>query len=216
MEHSVCISRADIDDMDRVHRLKLINGLSGFKSANLIGTGSKEDGENLAVFSSFIHLGSDPPLLGCILRPNTVPRHTWNNIKSEGWYTVNHINEDIYEQAHQTSGKYHKEISEFDVSDLTPWYSKKCTAPYVNESRINIGLKPIEKHMIEANQTMLLVGSIQEVWLNRSFIDTDGFLDIEKAGTVAVSGLDGYHSTSLLDKLDYVRVENEKSREEKE
>ena len=209
------IDKNDIDTMEKVPRLKLINGLSGFKSANLIGTRDSNGIENLAVFSSVVHLGSNPPLLGCILRPNTVPRHTWDNINELNWYTVNHINTDIYRHAHQTSGKYQQEISEYNIANLTPWYSSTCKAPYVEESRIRIGLRPVEQHIIEANDTMLLVGSIEEVWLSETFIDDDGFLDIEKAGTVAISGLDGYHKTERLDKLSYVRVEDEQKRADK-
>ena len=201
------ISRKDIDGMDKIPRLKLINSLSGFKSANLIGTVSETGIENLAVFSSVFHLGSNPPLLGCILRPKSVPRHTYDNLKAMGWYTINHINEGIYQQAHQTSGKYRKDISEFDVVNLTPEYSKDCKAPYVKEANIRIGMKYIEEHLIEANGTYMIVGSIEELILPKDCFEGDGFFDIEKAGTLTISGLDAYHRTERIGKLDYVRVE---------
>lgn len=206
------ISRSEIDTMDKVPRLKLINSLSGFKSANLMGTVNAEGIENLAIFSSVVHLGSNPPLLGCILRPHSVPRHTYENIKETGWYTINHVNRDIYEQAHQTSGKYRKDISEFEQADLEPWYSKTCNAPYVKESYIKIGLQPVEEHLIEANKTMLLVGTIQEIWIPDHCREEDGFLNIEKAGTVTISGLDAYHTTKRLDKMQYVRIDDDKRR----
>lgn len=208
MSKLISISRNDIDAMDKVKRLKLINGLSGFKSANLMGTISDANNENLAIFSSVVHLGSNPPLLGCILRPHSVPRHTYENIKETGWYTINHVHSEIYQQAHQTSGKYRKEISEFDQARLEPWYSDTCKAPYVKEARIKIGLKPVEEHMIKTNETMLLVGAIQEILLPEDCRDEDGFLDIEKANTVAISGLDAYHTTNRLDKLEYVRIDD--------
>ena len=206
-------SSADINQMDKVPRLKLINSLSGFKSANLIGTVNGEGTENLAIFSSVVHLGSNPPLLGCILRPHSVPRHTYENIKATGWYTINHVNRDIYERAHQTSGKYREELSEFEMASLNAWYSDDCPAPYVEEARIRIGLQPVEEHFIEANDTMLVVGSIQEVWLPEEARESDGRLNIEKAGTVAISGLDGYHATSQLNSMDYVRIDEELQRD---
>lgn len=206
------ISRSEIDKMDKVPRLKLINSLSGFKSANLMGTVNAEGTENLAIFSSVVHLGSNPPLLGCILRPHSVPRHTYENIKETGWYTINHVNRDIYEQAHQTSGKYHKELSEFEMTGLSPWYSDACKAPYVDEARIRIGLQPVEEHLIEANDTVLLVGAVSEVWIPDDAREEDGKLNIEKAGTVTISGLDGYHETNQLDSMGYVRVDEELQR----
>lgn len=208
------INRSEIEEMDKVHRLKLINSLSGFKSANLMGTINAEDVENLAIFSSVVHLGSDPALLGCILRPHTVPRHTYENIKETGWYTVNHVHSAIYKQAHQTSGKYREDLSEFEVSGLQPWYSEICRAPYVKEARIRIGLTPVEEHLVEANNTILLVGAIQEIWFPENCREEDGFLDIEKAGTITISGLDAYHTTKRMDKMEYVRIKDSLKRQE--
>lgn len=206
------ISHDDISQMEKVTRLKLINGLSGFKGANLIGTINRNGIENLAVFNSVVHIGSNPPFMGFIMRPLTVARHTYENIKETGWYTINHINKDMYRQAHQTSGNYKRDISEFDISGLHTTHSDTCSAPFVEESRIRIGMKFEEEHPIEANGTMLIVGSVEEVWLSKDYIEGDGYLDIEKAGSVAISGLDGYYEAQRLDKLSYVRVDPSKAR----
>ena len=64
-------TKQDIQAMDRVTRLKIINSVTGIKPGNLIGTLSKDGITNLAVFSSVVHLGSDPALLGFISRPRT-------------------------------------------------------------------------------------------------------------------------------------------------
>ena len=60
-------SQEDITKMQNLYRINLINSCSGFKSANLIGTASKNGEENVAVFSSVTHIGSNPPLLGFVL-----------------------------------------------------------------------------------------------------------------------------------------------------
>jgi len=213
LEYLKQITRDEIKAMDKVPRLKLVNALPGFKSANLVGTVSEAGIENLAIFSSVIHLGSNPPLLGCIVRPRTVSRHTYDNLKATGWYTVNHVNAEIIEAAHRTSGNYREELSEFELCGLTPWYSESCAAPYVQESRIRIGLKPVEEHRIEANGTILLVGSIEEIWLPETILREDDAVDIEAAGTVAISGLDSYHSTECLARHGYVRVDEQLRRE---
>ena len=96
-------SKNDIDNLDHIFKINLINSCSGYKSANLIGTKSNDDITNIAIFSSVIHMGSSPPLLGFILRPNTVPRNTYENIKTTGIYTINHVHETIIEDAHHTS-----------------------------------------------------------------------------------------------------------------
>ncbi|MFY8008583.1 MAG: flavin oxidoreductase, partial [Flavobacterium sp.] len=76
------ITYSEWDSLSKIHRLNLINSCTGYKSANLIGTKSPNGIPNVAVFSSVTHLGSSPALLGFILRPNVVPRNTYNNIKA--------------------------------------------------------------------------------------------------------------------------------------
>ena len=68
------LTKSDFYKMEIIFRINLINSSTGYKSANLIGTKSKSGIENLAVFSSVTHLGSNPAVLGYILRPTTVPR----------------------------------------------------------------------------------------------------------------------------------------------
>ena len=104
----------EIHKLNHLYKINLINSCAGFKSANLIATKSNENNTNVAIFSSVIHLGSAPPLLGFILRPTSVPRNTYENIMETGYYTINHIHFPILEDAHHTSAKYDAQISEFD------------------------------------------------------------------------------------------------------
>ena len=68
----------DIEDMHPIRRINLINGITGIKPANLIGTYSPRFGENLSIFNSLVHLGSNPALIGFILRPTgDVSRNTY-------------------------------------------------------------------------------------------------------------------------------------------
>ena len=107
-----------INDLEKIKKINLINSCSGYKSANLIGSISNEGITNVAVFSSITHLGSNPPTLGFIVRPTTVPRDTYKNIMESGIFTINHVYEDILEDAHHTSAKYEEEISEFDITEI--------------------------------------------------------------------------------------------------
>ena len=86
----------DFDHMEKHYRANFINSLSGFKSANLIGTKSLSGQENLTLVSSVFHVGSDPATLGLIFRPNIVPRHGYENIISTTFFTVNHISKHFY------------------------------------------------------------------------------------------------------------------------
>lgn len=195
--------------MERRFRLRLINTLSGFKSVNLVGTVDSAGNENLAIISSVIHLGSDPALMGFISRPAFVERNTFFNIKETSSFTFNHINEAIYKKAHQTSARYPKEISEFDQVGLTPIYKDNFKAPFVKESPVQIGLIFREKVDIKLNDTILIIGEIQSIYVPEHSLHSDGFLDIEKAGSITCSGLDSYHLTNQIARLSYAKPNKE-------
>ena len=148
----------DIKALDKVFRLNLINSITGYKPANLIGTISEQGTTNLAIFSSAIHLGSDPALIGCIMRPHTVPRHTYENILATGSYTMNHVHESYTKQAHDTSAKFDRNESEFRGTGLNEEYLDDFPAPFVAESPIKVALTLVEEIPIKINQTNLLIG----------------------------------------------------------
>ncbi|NWG28306.1 MAG: flavin reductase family protein [Ignavibacteriaceae bacterium] len=191
--------------LEKPYRTNFVNSLSGFKSANLIGTISKEGKTNLAIFSSVIHVGANPPVIGFLMRPVSVERHTYTNIKETNYFTINHINKDIFKNAHQTSARYEKDVSEFDACGLTSEFTEIVKAPYVKESKIKIGCRFVEELEIKFNGTIFIVGEILEVMLPDDAVGGDGFVDIEKAGTIAISGLDSYHETKRIAKLSYAK-----------
>tara|TARA_Y100000385_G_scaffold185636_1_gene191727 strand:+ start:282 stop:905 length:624 start_codon:yes stop_codon:yes gene_type:complete len=199
-------SRTDIDKMNKIFRLNLINSCTGFKSANLLGTKSLNGVSNVAVFSSITHLGSNPPLIGFILRPTTVPRDTYRNIKDTGVFTVNHIYSDIIEDAHHTSAKYPDEVSEFTKTDLEEEFLGDFPAPFVKGAKIRLGCRFLNAYEIKENDTLLLVSAIEHVFIaDQDIQQQDGWLKLENANTVAINGLDGYATTSLLDRYAYAR-----------
>ena len=199
-------TRTDIDQMDKIFRLNLINSCTGFKSANLLGTKSVNGISNVAVFSSITHLGSNPPLIGFILRPTTVPRDTYRNIKDTGLFTVNHIYSDIIEDAHHTSAKYPDEVSEFTKTDLEEEFLGDFPAPFVKGAKIRLGCRFLNEYEIKENDTLLLVSSVEHVFIaDLDIQQEDGWLKLENAETVTINGLDGYATTSLLDRYAYAR-----------
>lgn len=186
--------------MARVPRANFVNGLSGFKSACLVGTAGTDGLPNLSLFSSAVHVGANPPLLGIISRPPSVPRHTLSNLRAAGVFTLNHIHAGIWEAAHQTSAKYDAQTSEFAAVGLTPYYAPGFAAPFVAEARLRIGLA-YEWECRLPNDCVLVIGQIQFVEVPDGAVGEDGYVDIESLETVAISGLDGYHSTRRLGRL---------------
>ncbi|ABI71883.1 flavin reductase family protein [Shewanella frigidimarina] len=198
-------SKEHINALETRTRAHFINSLSGFKSANLIGTQDRQGNTNLSIVSSVIHLGANPPLMGMIIRPHSVPRHTFENIMQTGLYTINHVNQSIYEQAHQTSARYDKDESEFEATGLTPEYLSDFCAPFVKESRLKYSVKLVEHQHLAINGTEFVIGEIVDVYVDDNAVQTDGFIDLQAIDTVAISGLDCYYTGDKLARLPYAK-----------
>ena len=155
----------DLMSLDKNKRVHLINSLGGFKSVALVGTSDNEGNNNLAIFSSIFHIGANPPLIGLIFRPSPPERDTYNNIIKTGYFTLNHVNESIFKQAHQTSARYDQGDSEFEKTGLTPEYKDHFFAPYVAESKIQLGIEFKEKVPISVNNTTLIIGEIIQIYI---------------------------------------------------
>ena len=203
------ISKAQIDEMERLHRITLVNTLPGFKSANLIGTVNAAGQTNLAIFSSVIHLGSSPALVGFITRPTTVDRHTFSYIRESGYYTINHVPVTHVRNAHQTSARYAAGTSEFDACHFTPFHTETHPAPYVMESPIRLGMRYIEDYPIKANGTILVVGEIVEALIPPGSIADDGNIDLSEVGTALISGLDTYLHATPIARFAYAKPDKE-------
>ena len=198
-------NQKDINEMHHVYKINLINSCSGYKSANLIGTKSSEGITNVAIFSSVTHIGSAPAILGFFLRPNTVTRNTYDNIRETGYYSINHVHENILMEAHHTSAKYDKTISEFDKTMLEEDYKGNYLVPFVKDAPVQIAMKYIEEYPIKVNNTILVIGEIQDLYLADNLLEPDGFIDLSKANVASINGLDGYTIPKLKSRLAYQR-----------
>ncbi|CAI8301009.1 MAG: Uncharacterised protein [Flavobacterium sp. SCGC AAA160-P02] len=198
-------SRDQINNLDKITRINLINSCTGYKSANLIGTISKKGITNVAIFSSVTHLGSNPPTLGFILRPTSVPRDTYKNIKESGVFTINHVYENIIKDAHHTSAKYKEEISEFDITNLEPEFHHPCIAPFVKGSPIQIEMMFIDEYLIKSNNVIHVIGEIKNIYVKDELIEKDGFINLLKAKTAAINGLDAYVIAKSITRFEYQR-----------
>ena len=199
------ITRQQIDEFPHLYKINLMNSISGYKPANLIATKSTDNITNVAVFSSVVHYGSSPAILGFVLRPTTVVRNTYNNIKETGYYTINAINEAIIEEAHHTSAKYPSEISEFDKTALSEEFKNDFYAPFVAESPLQIGMKFLEEHHIKVNGTILVLGEVTDLYFKDSMLSEDGLLNLSTEKVAAINGLDTYMVAENYTRLSYQR-----------
>jgi flavin reductase (DIM6/NTAB) family NADH-FMN oxidoreductase RutF len=199
------ITEEQFENWERFYRASFFNSLGGFKSCNLIGSKSAQGLENLGLFFSVIHVGANPPLLGLLFRPHTVPRHTLENIRETEQFTINAVAENWHAKAHQAAANYPDTTSEFEAVGLTPQYLENYTAPFVEEAAIKYLCKPVEEHLVKANQTLFMVAAIKAVFIEENLIDKDGLVNHVKAKTVAVNALDTYYKAAEIAQWAYPR-----------
>ncbi|MEJ2004847.1 MAG: flavin reductase family protein [Cyclobacteriaceae bacterium] len=194
----------DILDLEGMFRRYLMNTAEGFKNAALIGTIDGQNRTNLAIFNSVVHIGATPPLIGFVHRPVTVPKQTFTNIQQNRSFTINLITDQFYKEAHHTSARYQPGDSEFEASGLTEEFGS-VKAPYVKQSPVKFGLTLEETIPIRSNNTYLVIGKVNEMFIREDLITPDGNVELHKASIVAVSGLDNYYLPQLLERLPYAK-----------
>lgn len=198
-------SKETIQNLPKIPRLNLINSCTGYKSANLIATKTIEGISNVAIFSSITHLGSDPALLGFILRPTTVPRNTYKNIKDLKYFTINHITEAMIAEAHHSSASYDESISEFEKTNLEEEYYDGITIPFVKGSPVQILCKYLNEYEIKENGTIHIIASIEQLFIKENLIQKENWLQLELENVVSINGLDAYCVPKLVDRFEYAR-----------
>ena len=198
-------NHSDLINLPNRYRANLINSSSGYRPSNLLGTKSLNGVTNLGIFNSITHIGSDPAMLGFILRPLTVRRDTYSNIKSTGFFTVNHVNSSILEQSHQTSAKYGETASEFEKTGLTEEYLDGFQAPYVKQSHIKVGCSYVNEYHIKENGCIMVIGAIEHLYVPENTLFDDGSINLETAQSIANIGLDGYALPKLLARFAYAK-----------
>ena len=203
------LSKSDIENTSKIKRLNIINSVTGIKPANLIGTSSDSGIPNLTIISSVVHLGSDPALIGFIMRPKQeVRRDTFQNIMDTGLFTINHIHSHFIKNAHYTSAKFDDSTSEFDSCGLSSERIENFKAPFVKESSVQIGMKFIMEIPIELNETILMIGQVEYLVIKKDTVLEDGNIDLNRLSSVCTSGQSTYHKAHKLKSLPYAKTDS--------
>lgn len=200
------LTKDNINNLERKFRLNLINSITGAKPANLIGTRSIGNENNLAIFSSVVHLGSNPAQIGLVMRPQPSElKDTYSNIKETGVYTINHVSDNFIKKAHYTSAKLDKGNSEFEVMNLKPLFVEDFFAPFVEESHVRIGMKYLQSFELP-NGCIFVVGEVELLDFPDEAVNENGQINLEQYNAVAISGLNSYYALEHIATFPYVRV----------
>ncbi len=194
-----------LSNLDERFRKNLINSLLGARPAILVGTRNTNNQFNLAVFSQILHIGANPPLCGILFRPDSVKRHTLENIRETGIFTMNVVSSELADKVHQTSARYSAEKSEFDAVGLNIEMIDSFAAPAVKEAHIKVFATLEEELTLKVNGTILIVGAIQKIILNEKSLREDGSVNHFILNSLSVCGLNDYAAIQQVARFDYAK-----------
>ena len=173
-----------------------------------VSTLSKDGFENLAPFSYFNGICSNPPsIMFCPARRgyDGKTKDTLNNIRDTEEFAVNIVSEDFAEQMVSTSTDFEPEVNEFEVSGLTPEPCQKIAPPKVAEAKISFECK-LNKIISVGNEGpgggFVIIGTIVLFHIDDDVYE-DGYINLEKLRPIG--RLAGNMYTRTTDKLEIIR-----------
>ena len=126
-----------------------------------VSTLSPDGRANLAPFSFFMGVSSDPPTLAVAIgRRRGQPKDTARNIEATGEFVVNVVTEPVARAMVLTSGDFPPETSEFDAAGLTPIPAERIAPPRVKESPVHMECRLERLLTVGRSETALVLGEV--------------------------------------------------------
>lgn len=141
---------------------------------------------NLAPFSYFNAIASQPPLVGISINDRAGdPKDTLRNIRATGEFVANIVSEPLLEAMVMTAGEWPESVSEFEAAGLETAPSVRVRAPSVAASPVQ--LECVLHREIPLGNSTFVVGEIVLARV-RDDVLTDGRVDPMKLRPVGRLG----------------------------
>jgi flavin reductase (DIM6/NTAB) family NADH-FMN oxidoreductase RutF len=164
----VTFDTALIDSRDRY---KLISGLIVPRPIGWIGTRRRDGTNNLAPFSFFNAVSSNPPVVLFSGGSHADrPKDSVTLAEERGEFTVNIVSEDLAEAMSLTSGTFGADDDEFAIAGLTAISASHVDAPMVAESPANLECR-VRQTIALGDRTRLVVGDVLAIHVEEEVLD---------------------------------------------
>jgi len=138
-----------------------------------IGTRRADGTHNLAPFSFFNLVSTDPPIvLFSAGAHRDRPKDTASLAEASGEFTVNIVSEHLVEIMSVTSGSFSADSDEFAIAGLTPVPGRHVAAPLVAESPANLECRVVR--IVElgwVRDPRLVIGNVLAVHVDKSILE---------------------------------------------
>lgn len=128
---------------------------------------------NVAPFSYFNVLGTDPPVvaIGIGDRSSGDAKDTARNIADTGDFVVNMVDEENAERMNISSADFAYGGGEIEAAGVTPVPSRMVRAPRIAESPVNMECRAVRT--LEIGRTRVIVGEVVVLHVRSDVVDAD-------------------------------------------
>jgi len=177
-------------DLSERDRYDLLTSLVVPRPIGWISTRSPDGTANLAPFSYFVALSSNPLLVGVSIGERKgAAKDTLANIRDTEVFCANLCSVDLLEAMNLTSGEYSPEVDEFEVAELTPVQGTTVQAPWVGEAPAAMECQLVKEVGLGSAPNTLVIGEVRCVHLDPSFPRIEGGWAVDPASLRPVGRL---------------------------
>jgi flavin reductase (DIM6/NTAB) family NADH-FMN oxidoreductase RutF len=189
---------------------KLMTGIIVPRPVALVSTVDRDGVPNLAPFSFFTGVGSNPPtVLFCpVVRARgaagDIRKDTLRNVEETGEFVINVVSDEIAAAANATAAEVPPEVDEFVLSGLTPQASEVVRPPRVAESPAQMECKLLQViytgHAPGAG--VIVLGEIVRFHVRASLVED---FRVDPAGLDAVGRMAGNTWARTRERIELIR-----------
>ena len=168
---------------------KLLTGTIIPRPIGWISTIDEKGINNLAPFSYFNMVSSDPP---CVMfstrRDNNKNKDTLNNVLQNNQFVVNLVTQDIVEQMNATSEAVPADVDEFELTHLTPINAVSVQPKRVKESLVHFECEKIHHYFIDNEENggaCVIIGKIITMHIDDTILLENNKINLETYKPVA-------------------------------
>jgi flavin reductase (DIM6/NTAB) family NADH-FMN oxidoreductase RutF len=159
-----------------------------------VSTLSRENAANLAPYSFFNAVASDPltVMFAPGRRADGTPKDSLRNAQETGEFVVNLADETLAEALNHTSGAWPHGTDEFAEAGLESASSSLVRAPRVAAAPVALECRVLQLVPVSGSSSTLVLGQVLLIHVRIDLLGADGLLDAARYRPIARLGRDEY------------------------
>lgn len=196
--------KIDPNTLKKTEIYKLMTGIIVPRPVAWVSTISKDGINNLAPYSYFNAVGSDPPhVVFCPDNPDFEWKDTMINIMDTGEFAINMVSEDLFDPMLTTASAFDIGVDEFEQAGVTPEEATKIHPKLVAESPISLECKLVHVYETKGSKEgsgSVIIGEVVMFHVRASLLRSDFKMDFAKYA--AIGRLAGRYYINTRNKSD--------------